>query len=56
MKRSLFTLFIATLYTSSLFAQALEQNVEERLSEFFSNYQTSRKVMIDEGQLLGVRH
>ena len=41
MKRSLFTLFIATLYTSSLFAQALEQNVEERLSEFFSNYQTS---------------
>ena len=41
MKRSLFTLFIATLYTSGLFAQALEQNVEERLSEFFSNYQTS---------------
>ena len=41
MKRSLFTLFIATLYTSGLFAQALDQNVEERLSEFFSNYQTS---------------
>ena len=40
MKRYLFTLFIAALYSGNLLAQALDKNVEERLTEFFANYQT----------------
>ena len=41
MKRYLFTLFIAALYSGNLLAQALDKNVEERLTEFFANYQTT---------------
>ena len=41
MKRHLFTLIIASLYAIGTQAQALDQNVEERLKQFFSNYQTT---------------
>lgn len=38
-KLCLFLLFLIT-GTSLLFAQAIEKNVEERLTDFFSNYTT----------------
>ena len=41
MKRYLFTLFIASLYAICTQAQALDKNVEERLTQFFSNYLTT---------------
>ena len=41
MKRHLFTLIIASLYAIGTQAQALERNVDERLKQFFANYQTT---------------
>ena len=46
MKRHLFTLIIASLYAIGTQAQALDQNVEERLTQFFSNYKTNTNDLI----------
>lgn len=41
MKRFIFTLIITACWSLSVIAQSLDKNVEERLTQFFSTYQTS---------------